>query len=229
MAKALPSLRPGSTMAEALDANMQAAPGTGFNGLHKRDKRGLPHFFTEEAMFASRQLKTLIAVAPEHSIENQGLLIDTDPRHVGHAPLETLELPGVAGPPGRPSSGQAGTKTKGKKKKAAPAEPVAVSYATEAQIAADEAALQERIMYEMRQNLQRLKEYGKEIGFSFDISKKKSQFGRMQGEKWHDEELDTWKKQASRMLATPEPRDAKKAKYGVHSLRFQITSAMENS
>ena len=136
MAKALPSLRPGSTtMAESLDATMQGAPGTGFNGLHKRDKRGLPHFFTEEAMFASRQLKTLISVAPEHSIENQGLLIDTDPRHVGHAPLETLELPGVAGPPGRPSIGQAGTKAKGKKKKAAPSEPVAVSYATEAQIA----------------------------------------------------------------------------------------------
>merc|ERR1719261_1256274 len=73
-------------------------------------------------MFASRQLKTLVSVAPEHSIENQGLLIDTDPRHVGHAPLETLELPGVAGPPGRPSSGQAGAKAKGKKKKAAAAE-----------------------------------------------------------------------------------------------------------
>jgi hypothetical protein len=236
MAKALPSLRPGSTSADGMDATMHGHGGTGFNGLHKRDKRGLPHFFTEEAMFASRQLKTLVSVAPtehsigdqgmvvqrwslrptdptEHSIGDQGLLIDTDPRHVGHAPLETLELPGVAGPSGRPSSGQAGAKTKGKKKKAAPAEqPVAVSYATEAQIAADEAAKEERIMYEMRQNLQKLKEYGKEIGFSFDISKKKSQYGRMQGERWHDEELDTWKKQASRMLATPEPREVKKAK-----------------
>ena len=69
--------------------------------------------------------------------------------------------------------------------------------------------MQDKILYEMRQNLQKLKEYGKEIGFSFDISKKKSQWGRMQGEKWEDEELGVWKKQASRMIATPEPEDKK--------------------
>jgi hypothetical protein len=61
----------------------------------------------------------------------------------------------------------------------------------------------------MRQNLQKLKEYGKEIGFSFDISKKKSQFGRMQGEKWQDEEMEVWKKQAQRLLSTPEPANKK--------------------
>ena len=62
------------------------------------------------------------------------------------------------------------------------------------------------------QAVQKLKEYGKEIGFSFDISKKKSQFGRMQGEKWQDEELDVWKHQASRLLSTPEPITKKLAR-----------------
>jgi len=155
-------------------------------------------------MFASRRLTQLVAVAPEHSIERQGLLIDTDPRHVGHTPIEELDLPGVSGVPVRPSSG-IGTKAKGKKKKE-DSEKTAQSYMTEAQKEAELVAQEDRILYEMRQNLQKLKEYGKEIGFSFDISKKKSQFGRMQGEKWQDEELDTWKKQASRMLVTPEPK-----------------------
>jgi hypothetical protein len=206
MAKALPSLRPGSSAEGPQDHTMQASAAPAFH-LHKHEKRGLPFFFTEEAMFASRRLTKLVAEPPEQSIERQGLLIDTDPRHVGHAALETLELPGVTGAPGRPSSGP--SKSKGKKKKDEGEKTTAVSYASDAQIAAEEAALQDRILYEMRQNLQRLKEYGKEIGFSFDISKKKSQFGRMQGEKWQDEELDVWKKQASRMLRTPEP-DSKK-------------------
>lgn len=80
-----------------------------------------------------------------------------------------------------------------------------MSFASDSQIQAEEAALQDKILHEMRQNLQKLKEYGKEIGFSFDISKKKSQHGFMQGEKWQDDELETWKKQAGRMLRTPEP------------------------
>ena len=205
MSKPLPSLqRAGSAAPENPDATMQAGGAGGFI-LLKHEKKGLPHFYTEEAMFASRRLTQLVSAAPEHSLENARLLIDTDPRHVGHAPLETLELPGVSWAPGRPSSGA--TKTKGKKKKDAKKQdpPTAVSYASEAQIAAEEAAMQDRILYEMRQNLQKLKEYGKEIGFSFDISKKKSQFGRMQGEKWQDEELDVWKHQASRLLVTPEP------------------------
>mmetsp|Transcript_86802 Transcript_86802/g.140738 ORF Transcript_86802/g.140738 Transcript_86802/m.140738 type:complete len:741 (-) Transcript_86802:404-2626(-) len=200
MAKALPSL--GRMQTEGPDQTMGIGAAPAFN-LHKHEKRGLPHFFTEEAMFASRRLTQLVSVVPEHSMERQGLLIDTDPRHVGHAPLDTLELPGVTG---RPSSGQA--KMKGKKKKEQSDKP-AVSYASDAQIVAEEAAQQERILYEMRQNLQKLKEYGKEIGFSFDISKKKSQFGRMQGEKWQDEEMEVWKKQAQRLLSTPEPANKK--------------------
>ncbi len=32
------------------------------------------------------------------------------------------------------------------------------------------------------------------------VSKKKSQNGRMQGEKWIDEEMDAWKKQAARYV-----------------------------
>jgi hypothetical protein len=211
MSKPLPSLqRPGSST-ENPDPTMQASAASGFL-LLKHEKKGLPHFFTEEAMFASRRLTQLVSVAPEHSLENARLLIDTDPRHVGHAPLETLELPGVSGVPGRPSSGA--TKTKGKKKKETKKQepPAPVSFASDAQIAAEEAAMQDRILYEMRQNLQKLKEYGKEIGFSFDISKKKSQFGRMQGEKWQDEELDVWKHQASRLLSTPEPITKKLAR-----------------
>ena len=201
--KALPSLQRPGTMPDGSDPTMAVNAAQAFS-LPKHEKKGLPHFHTEEAMFASRRLTQLVAVAPEHSIERQGLLIDTDPRHVGHTPIEELDLPGVSGVPVRPSSG-IGTKAKGKKKKE-DSEKTAQSYLTEAQKEAELAAQEDRILYEMRQNLQKLKEYGKEIGFSFDISKKKSQFGRMQGEKWQDEELDTWKKQASRMLVTPEPK-----------------------
>jgi hypothetical protein len=47
----------------------------------------------------------------------------------------------------------------------------------------------------MRQNLAKLKDYGKQLGIAFDVSKKKSRGGRMQGEKWEDEEMMMWKKQ----------------------------------
>ena len=48
--------------------------------------------------------------------------------------------------------------------------PAPVSFASDAQIAAEEAAMQDRILYEMRQNLQKLKEYGKEIGIEWATS-----------------------------------------------------------
>jgi len=130
--------------------------------------------------------------------------------------LEELELPGVSHAPGqRPSSvppqksrQMAKRKESLSIKKEADNKP-SVSYVTADQIAAEEAALQDRILYEMRQNLQKLKEYGKEIGITFDISKKKSQHGRMQGEKWKDDELETWKQQASRVLKPQEPENKK--------------------
>ena len=209
MSHKMPTLqRPGST-----DPAPPAEGGPNFQ-LLRHEKRGLPHFFTEDAQYASRRLKTLVSETPETFLERNKLLIDTDPRHVGHAAdLEELELPGVGrtsdGGPRRPNSGQGKGKGKGSKARqgnkeaAEPMQPM--SFASDSQIQAEEAALQDKILHEMRQNLQKLKEYGKEIGFSFDISKKKSQHGFMQGEKWQDDELETWKKQAGRMLRTPEP------------------------
>ena len=105
MSHKMPTLqRPGST-----DPAPPAEGGPNFQ-LLRHEKRGLPHFFTEDAQYASRRLKTLVSETPETFLERNKLLIDTDPRHVGHADLEELELPGVGrtsdGGLRRPNSGQ---------------------------------------------------------------------------------------------------------------------------
>jgi len=188
--------------------------------LTKQDVKGLAYLMTADAMYASSRLRRLVEDTPEECLKNNSLLIDTDPRHVGDTPLEELELPGVTLPAGRPSSstnkGRASSSMKGKSSdlKKDGESKSAVSYMTPEQIVAEEAALQDRILYEMRQNLQKLKEYGKEIGITLDVSKKKSQHGRMQGERWHDDEMTVWRDQATRLVRTPPPmnnRDAEEA------------------
>lgn len=205
----------------------QSRPGTDSHGeapvqradqdkVSTQDLKRLGFLYTQEAMKASSRLYKLTEGSPEDCLNRSGLLIDTDPRHVGSIPLEELELPGVSQTPGqRPSSvppskskQMAKRKESMTNKKETEPKPT-VSYITADQMAAEEAALQDRILYEMRQNLQKLKEYGKEIGITFDISKKKSQHGRMQGEKWEDDELQVWKGQALRVLKPEEPENKK--------------------
>ena len=173
-------------------------------------------------MYASSRLRQLVQDTPEEALTNNSLLMDTDPRHLKGKSVEDLELPGATLPAARPASSQAKTHgktggkrgTKGRRAAAAPkgeSKAVSMSYLTPEQIAAEEAAMQDRILYEMRQNLQKLKEYGKEIGITLDISKKKSQHGRMQGERWHDEEMEVWREQATRMVRTPPPANNREA------------------
>lgn len=95
---------------------------------------------------------------------------------------------------GLPGGGKGKTDNQGK----------SVSYVIPEQAALEEQAMQDRILYEMRQNLAKLKEYGRQLGIAFDVSKKKSRGGRMQGEKWVDDEMELWKKQATRLLKGPE-------------------------
>mmetsp|Transcript_50027 Transcript_50027/g.122125 ORF Transcript_50027/g.122125 Transcript_50027/m.122125 type:complete len:792 (+) Transcript_50027:21-2396(+) len=168
--------------------------------VSKNDLRRLGYLSTADAQLASTMLHKLTDEDPELSLTRNGMLIDTDPRHMGSMTLEEAALPGVSSQRRHSFLGQMGSKGKGGDEKGK----AAVSYMIPEQAAAEELALQERILYEMRQNLTKLKEYGRQLGITFDVSKKKSKQGRMQGERWVDDEMDAWKKQATRLLKAPE-------------------------
>jgi hypothetical protein len=51
-----------------------------------------------------------------------------------------------------------------------PDEKETVPFATPASVIQDEMIMHDRIMYDMRQNLIKLKEFGKAAGFAFDVS-----------------------------------------------------------
>ena len=53
---------------------------------------------TKEGKYASLRLQQLISEDPEHTIERQNMLIDTDPRHIDGRSLDELPLPGLDGP-----------------------------------------------------------------------------------------------------------------------------------
>mmetsp|Transcript_8053 Transcript_8053/g.26970 ORF Transcript_8053/g.26970 Transcript_8053/m.26970 type:complete len:419 (-) Transcript_8053:1114-2370(-) len=169
--------------------------------LTRQELKGLPHFLTQDAITAAIRLNKLVQEDPEHLLERSGLLIDTDPRHVGKTPIQSLELPGVSFQPNvaRPASVAAGSRLSSRHA-AKEVENTPISFSSHEQNMMEEASAREKLLYEMKQNLQKLREYGKMIGISFDVSKKKSQHGRFQGEKWMDDELQTWKHQASRFL-----------------------------
>eukprot|EP00282_Hemiselmis_andersenii_P016165 CAMPEP_0114133016 /NCGR_PEP_ID=MMETSP0043_2-20121206/13402_1 /TAXON_ID=464988 /ORGANISM="Hemiselmis andersenii, Strain CCMP644" /LENGTH=614 /DNA_ID=CAMNT_0001226567 /DNA_START=185 /DNA_END=2026 /DNA_ORIENTATION=- len=158
--------------------------------LTKNDLWKLQFLATNEAKVASSLLNKLTEEDPERSLSRNGMIIDTDPRHMGTTSLEEAPLPGVGGTKKGSAEGGATSKS--------------VSYVIPEQAALEEQAMQDRILYEMRQNLTRLKEYGKQLGIAFDVSKKKSRGGRMQGERWVDEEMEQWKRQATRLLKAPE-------------------------
>ncbi len=121
---------------------------------------------TKEGKFAALRIQKLISEDPEHALEQQHMLIDTDPRHVRGCSLEELPLPGVDGPRSVKArkDNVNSPNEKGEEKEA-------VTYISRdpAQIAQEEALAHERILYEMRQNLLKLKEYGKAAGFAFDV------------------------------------------------------------
>ena len=122
---------------------------------------------TKEGKYAALRFQQLISEDPEHALERQNMLIDTDPRHVRGISLEELPLPGVDGP-----RSVKARKDKLNSPNERGEEKETVSYISRdpAQIAQEEALAHERILYEMRQNLLKLKEFGKAAGFAFDVS-----------------------------------------------------------
>eukprot|EP00960_Hanusia_phi_P071068 767461-Hanusia_phi.AAC.8 len=142
--------------------------------LTRQEIKGLPHFLTQDAITAAIRLNKLVQEDPEHLLERSGLLIDTDPRHVGRTPIQSLELPGVSLQQNvaRPSSVAAGSRLSSRLKdnKAKEVESNApVSFSSYEQNLMEEASAREKLLYEMKQNLYKLKEYGKMIGISFDV------------------------------------------------------------
>ena len=122
---------------------------------------------TKEGKYAALRIQQLISEDPEHTLERQNLLIDTDPRHVRGNSLEDLPLPGVEGPRSVKARKDKVSSPNDKRE-----DKEAVSYISRdpAQLAQEEALAHERVLYEMRQNLLKLKEYGKAAGFAFDVS-----------------------------------------------------------
>ncbi len=121
---------------------------------------------TKEGKYASLRLQQLISEDPEHTIERQNMLIDTDPRHIAGRSLDELPLPGLDGPRFVKARKD---KINSPKEKAEEKDTVSYIPRDPAQVAQEEALAHERILYEMRQNLLKLKEFGKAAGFAFDV------------------------------------------------------------
>ena len=80
-----------------------------------------------------------------------GLLIDTDPRHVGKTPIQSLELPGVSFQPNvpRPASVAAGSRMSSRLKDhaAKEVENKPISFSSQEQNMMEEASAREKLLY----------------------------------------------------------------------------------